>query len=99
MTFPQYGNDVGIGFNANKQKDLFKSGIDPLIVKVIANTNQPVDSDGTLSYYTRYYYKKENPTRLLEIKVTPSSINYVFFSLPTEAGEFAFGVKLTDNDG
>lgn len=99
MTFPQYGNDVGIWFNANKQKDLFKSWVDPLVVKVTANTAQPADPDGTLSYYTWYYYKKDNPTRLLEIKVTPSSINYVFFSVPTDPGEFAFWVKLTDNDG
>jgi hypothetical protein len=99
MTFPQYGNDVGVGFNAQKQKDLFKTSYDPLIVKVSAQTPTPADADGVVSYYTRYYYKKENPSRLLEIKVTPNNIPYVFFSIPREAGEYVFGVKLTDNDG
>jgi PKD repeat protein len=83
MYFPQYGNQFGIGFNQNQQKDIFKLSYDPLIVRIVAQSPNPIDADGVVSYYTFYFYKKENPSRIIEAKVTPGSIPYAYFSLPT----------------
>jgi len=96
LTYPQHGNEVWVGFKENNVRDIFNSEIDPLIVKVTAMN--PVDSDWFVSYYKWYYYYKDDPSRQLEVKVTPSDIPYVFFSLPKMPGEFMFGVTLYDND-
>ncbi|MCF7834746.1 PKD domain-containing protein [Candidatus Gracilibacteria bacterium] len=96
LSYPQYGNEMGVGFNENSVKDIFNSELDPLIVKVSALN--PSDSDGFISYYKRYYYYKDDPSRQLEIKVTPREIPYAFFSLPKMPGEFMFGVTMYDND-
>ncbi len=96
MLFPQYGNEVGVGFNENQKKDMFSLNFDPLIVKITA-TN-PIDADGFISYYKWYYFPKDDPTRFLETKITPGNIPYVFFSLPRIAGEYGFGVTMYDND-
>ncbi len=50
-------------------KDIFNDNFDPLIVKVSAEGS--VDPDGNISYFKRYYYYKDDPTRLLETKITP----------------------------
>jgi hypothetical protein len=86
MMFPQYGNEVGVGFSENQTKDVFAMTFDPLIVKITA-TN-PIDADGFISYYKWYYFPKDDPTRYLETKITPGNIPYVFFSLPKIAGEY-----------
>jgi PKD repeat protein len=96
LFFPQYGNEVGVGFNENQVKDIFNSNFDPLIVKVSAVN--PIDPDGFISYYKRYYYPKDDPTRYIETKITPSDIPYTFFSLPKIPGEYSFGVTMYDND-
>jgi PKD repeat protein len=96
LTFPQYGNEVGVGFKENNAKDIFNDTFDPLIVKVSASN--PKDADGFISYYKRYYTYKDDPTRYLETKITPGSIPYAFFSLPRVPGEFLFGVIMYDND-
>ncbi|MFA7298823.1 MAG: PKD domain-containing protein [Candidatus Absconditabacterales bacterium] len=96
LFFPQYGNEVGVGFKENNTKDIFNDTFDPLIVKVSA-TN-PVDPDGFISYYKWYYYYKDDPTRAIETKITPGNITYAFFSLPRVPGEFMFGVTMYDND-
>lgn len=96
LFFPQYGNEIGIGFSENNAKDIFNDTFDPLIVKVSAtNAN---DSDGFISYFKRYYYYKDDPSRPLETKITPGNIPYAFFSLPRVPGEFMFGVTMYDND-
>jgi hypothetical protein len=59
----------------------------------------PVDLDGSISYIARYYYKPEDPERLLDIKVTPGNSNAVNFAISREAGEYTFGAKIIDNDG
>lgn len=96
LFFPQYGNEIGVGFSENNAKDIFNDTFDPLIVKVSA-TNA-IDSDGFISYFKRYYYYKDDPSRALETKITPGNIPYVFFSLPRVPGEFMFGVTMYDND-
>ncbi|MBU0626970.1 hypothetical protein KKG31_00190 [Patescibacteria group bacterium] len=58
----------------------------------------PIDADGNISYFKRYYYYKEDPNRILETKITPGDVPYAFFSLPRIAGEFMFGVTMYDND-
>ena len=80
LFFPQYGNEIGVGFSENNAKDIFNDTYDPLIVKVSA-TN-PVDPDGFVSYFKWYYYYKDDPSRAIETKITPGDINYAFFSLP-----------------
>lgn len=96
LMYPQYGNEVWIWFQENNVKDIFNSDLDPLIVKVTAMN--PSDADWFVSYYKWYYYYKDDPTRQLEIKVTPSDIPYTFFSLPKMPWEFMFGVTMYDND-
>jgi len=96
LFFPQYGNEVGVGFQENNVKDIFNNRFDPLMVKVMAQG--PEDPDGFISYFKRYYYYKDDPTRILETKITPSDIPYTFFSLPRMPGEFMFGVSMYDND-
>lgn len=96
LFFPQYGNEVGVGFSENNAKDIFNDTFDPLIVKVSATA--PVDPDGFISYYKWYYYYKDDPTRTIETKITPGNIPYVFFSLARIPGEFMFGVTMYDND-
>ncbi len=96
LNFPQYGNEIGVGFSENNAKDIFNDTFDPLIVKVSA-TNA-IDPDGFISYFKWYYYYKDDPSRALETKITPGSIPYVFFSLPRVPGEFMFGVTMYDND-
>lgn len=96
LLFPQYGNEVGVGFKENNAKDIFNDTFDPLIVKVSA-TN-PIDPDGFISYFKWYYYYKDDPSRAIETKITPGNIPYTFFSLPRVPGEFMFGVTMYDND-
>ena len=96
LFFPQYGNQVGVGFSENNAKDIFNDTFDPLIVKVSA-TNA-IDPDWFISYFKWYYYYKDDPSRTLETKITPWTIPYVFFSLPRVPGEFMFGVTMYDND-
>ena len=97
LGFPQYGNEIGVGFKENNARDIFNDTFDPLIVKVMA-TN-PRDPDGFISYFKWFYAYKDDPERYLEMKITPGTIPYVFFSLPRIAGEFVFGVTMYDNDG
>ncbi len=96
LSFPQYGNEVGIGFQENNVKDIFNDTFDPLIVKVSATNT--LDPDGFISYFKWYYAYKDDPTRYLETKITPWNIPYAFFSLPRVPGEFLFGVVMYDND-
>jgi len=96
LFFPQYGNEMGIGFQENNVKDIFNNQFDPLMVKVVAQS--PEDADGFVSYFKWYYYYKEDPSRFLETKITPSDIPYAFFSLPRVPGEFMFGVAMYDSD-
>ncbi len=96
LAFPQYGNEVGVGFNESNAKDIFNDTYDPLIVKVTATNS--IDPDGFISYYKRYYYLKDDSSRPREIKITPGTIPYVFFSLPRDPWEFMFGVTMYDND-
>lgn len=95
INFPQFGNQEGIGLNENNI-DIFSSDYDPLIVKVSASN--PRDQDGFISYYQWYYYYKDDPSRILASKISPASVPYTYFSLPRIPGEFAFGVKIFDND-
>lgn len=67
-----------------------------LIVKVTAMN--AVDPDGNIAYFKWYYHPKDNPNKLLEIRITPNNIPYTFFTLPRVAGEYTFGVTIYDND-
>lgn len=96
LFFPQYGNEMGVWFNENHVRDIFNTEFDPLIVKVQAMN--PQDKDWFISYFKRYYYYKDDPTRPLETKITPWDIQYAYFSLPKIPGEFMFGVTMYDND-
>ena len=96
LFFPQYGNEMWIWFNENQARDITNAGFDPLIVKVQAL--DAVDPDWFISYFKRYYYDKNDPTRPIETKITPGNIPYAYFSLPKIPGEFMFGVTLYDSD-
>jgi len=96
MSFPQYGNDTGIGFFNEKTSDPSFETFDPLVVRLSAENVG--DNDGYISYFTWYYYKSDDPGRILDLKITPGNTNTVTFALSREAGEYVFGVKLTDSD-
>lgn len=97
ISFPQYGNEIWIWFQqGNKTQDIFNSGVDPIIIKV--NADNAYDSDGSISYFKRYYYPKDNPNKIIATKISPGTIPYTFFSVPKQPGEFMFGVKMFDND-
>jgi len=96
LFFPQYGNEMWVGFQENNVKDIFSSNFDPLMVKVTANWSE--DPDWFITYYKWYYYYKDDPARYLETKITPSDIPYAFFSLPRVPWEFMFGVAMYDSD-
>jgi PKD repeat protein len=101
--FPQFGNEVGVWlWQWTKEKTFDPLKVNPLIVKVTANNSK--DKDGSISQYIWYYYKKDDPTRQLELKSSPSSVPYMHFSIPTNdpalwAWDIVFWVKMIDNDG
>ena len=97
LSYPQYGNEVGIGLDPTSQNtvnDIFNGDTD-LTVKVTASNAK--DPDGFISYYKRYYYYKDDPSRRLETKITPSNINYTYFQIK-EPWEYMFWVTVYDND-
>ena len=74
-------------------------GVDPIVVKITANGTR--DPDGFISHYARYYYESNNPDNILSLKITPADIPSTTFIIPKprEEKEYAFGVRLVDNDG
>lgn len=68
-----------------------------MIIRVTATSAK--DPDGQITYFQFYYYDKEDPNRILGVKISPANIPYAFFSLPRTPGEYVFGVKMFDNDG
>jgi hypothetical protein len=113
ISFPQQSSvsktssaqGIGLGGTQNTQTQklsitdiLSDESIDNVIVKLQAQNLK--DPDGFLSHLVRYYYRSENPEKLIEAKVTPGSVQFVNFSIPKprQPGEFSFGVKLIDND-
>lgn len=96
LAYPQYGNQLGVGFSENNVKDICAGEFDPIIIKVVAQ--QPVDPDGSIAYFKWYYYFKDDPTRILETKITPKDIPYAFFNIPKIPWELMFGVQMYDND-
>lgn len=97
LFFPQFWNESWIWINQNKAQDIFQSDFDPLITKITINWAS--DPDWYISYFQWYYYKSDDPTRLLEVKLTPYNTPYTFFAVPKVPWEFTFGVKIIDNDG
>ena len=90
---------MGVGLQqpqAQGDEILSMERFDPLVVK--ATVQGARDLDGFISHFVWYYYKSEDPTKLIEIKVTPASVTYATFSLPRVPGEYTFGVKVVDND-
>lgn len=97
LSYPQFWNETGIGFDQQGvPQDIFVADYDPLMVKVSAIN--PKDNDWSISYFQWYYYYKDDPTRILATKLSPGNIPHTFFSLPKTPGEFAFWVKIYDND-
>ncbi|MDR0368976.1 MAG: hypothetical protein LBH96_00075 [Candidatus Peribacteria bacterium] len=99
LSFPQYGNESGIGFQENNVQNVLEPIGDSnsnLIVKVTANN--AYDPDGSIAYFKWYYYPKDNPNKILETRITPTNIPYTFFTVPRVAGEFMFGVTMYDNN-
>ncbi len=99
LFFPQFGNEIGVGLDQNNVENIFESDKDELIVKVIAHNAD--DFDGQISTFTWYYYNKDDPNRLLEVKANPGNVPYAFFTMSKSAlrWDYAFGVRMTDNDG
>lgn len=98
MTFPQVGSSFGIGIWQNTQNtDIFKADIDPIVVRL--DVTNPRDNDWSIATYRWYYYNVDDPSRYLEIKYTPSTLPYVYFTMSRLPWEYRFAVEITDNDG
>ena len=83
MFFPQFGNEVGIGLNQSAKDNVFNpQKYNQLTVKVTANNAK--DMDGSISQYVWYYYKTDDPTKIISIKATPGNVPYTFFSIDTK---------------
>lgn len=101
--FPQFGNEIGVGLGQGTQEKTFDPlKVNPLIVKVTANN--PKDRDWVISQFVWYYYKADDPTRIIDMRSTPSNVPYTHFTIYTNdpalwAGDIVFGVKMIDNDG
>lgn len=97
LSYPQYGNSIWIWLDPTSQNtvnDIFNGDTD-LTVKV--TTSNAKDSDWFISYYKWYYYYKDDPSRRIETKITPSNIDYTYFQIK-EAWEYMFWVTVYDND-
>ncbi len=80
--FPQFGNEIGVGLQqGTKEKTFDPTKVNPLIVKVQANNVK--DTDGSVSQYIWYYYKADDPTRMLDMRATPGNVPYTHFSIAT----------------
>lgn len=98
LWFPQFWNEIGVGLGQGTQEKTFDpTKVNPLIVKV--NAISPKDNDGFITQYIWYYYKKDDPSRKIDLKPTPANSPNTFFSIFSEPGEIVFGVKMIDNDG
>ncbi|MBP7848029.1 hypothetical protein KA013_02285 [Patescibacteria group bacterium] len=104
LSFPQSGggNAVGIGVPGGQsvQREIFNdAGIDPIVVALQAQGAK--DTDGVISHFVWYYYPSDDPDRIISLKITPSSVPSTTFVVPKPhyPTEYAFGVRLVDNDG
>ena len=103
--FPQYGWEQvwSTSFKptlpnwSNLPKDIFTSGIDPLIVRL--NAIWAYDPDwAVVTYYRWYYYKQDDPENLIQVKITPYNVPSTVFSLPRIPGTYMFWVEVCDVD-
>ncbi len=105
ISFPQAGggNAVGIGVPGawqGVQREIFNDvWIDPIVVSLQAQGAR--DDDGVLSHFVWYYYPSDDPDRIISLKITPASVPSTTFVVPKPhyPTEYAFGVRLVDNDG
>ena len=98
LTFPQYTDDLSIGYNTTSNRTLFDcSWTNNLTIKVTAVDAR--DPDWTISRLRFYYYNVDDPDRILEYKETWISIPYVYFVIPRISWEYKFWVMVYDNDG
>lgn len=100
MSFPQYWNQTWIWINQQQvetqMQDSFNADYDPLIVRI--NALNSSDPDWHISHYKWYYYKDWDKDNYLEVKITPSTVPYVVFSMQKIPWRYVFWVKLYDND-
>ena len=66
-----------------------------LVVKLAATNAE--DIDWGINYFKWYYYYKDDPSRRLETKITPGTVNYTHFELK-EPWEYMFWVAIYDNN-
>lgn len=104
LDFPQPGggNSVGVGVNTKitSQREIFSdTSIDPIVVNVSAKGVR--DPDGIISHFIWYYYPSQDPDRIISLKVTPANVPQTTFVVPKPYSpmEYAFGVRVIDNDG
>jgi len=102
MYFPQYSGKQSGTFQPriwtnNVPKDIFTTGFDPLLVKIVAVGAHDKDSS-ILSYYRWYYYKKWDRENPIKVKITPYNVPEVIFPVARMAGEYIFWVDVCDVD-
>lgn len=104
LDFPQPGggNTIGVGVSTKitAQREIFSdSSIDPIVVNVSAKGVR--DPDGVVSKFIWYYYPKNDPDRIIDINQTPATVAQTTFVVPKPYSpmEYAFGVRVIDNDG
>lgn len=104
LDFPQPGggNTIGVGVSTKitAQREIFSdTSIDPIVVNVSAKGVR--DPDGVVSKFIWYYYPKNDPDRIIDIKQTPATVSQATFVVPKPYSpmEYSFGVRIVDNDG
>jgi hypothetical protein len=91
---------VGVALDTVSQRDVFtNSAIDPVVVKV--NAKGVRDPDGFISHFAWYYYESNNPDNIISLKITPADVPSTSFIVPKphHPTEYAFAVRIVDNDG
>lgn len=103
LDFPQPGggNSIGVWVNTKitSQREIFTdTSINPIVVTVSAKGVR--DPDGVISKFIWYYYPKNDPDRIIDIKQTTASVPQTTFVVPKPYSpmEYAFGVRVVDND-
>jgi len=103
LDFPQPGwwGNVGVwaATETVSNREIFSdSSIDPIVVRVQAKGTR--DNDGFISHYAWYYYESNNPDNIVSLKITPADVTSTSFIVPkpTNPTEYAFAVRMVDND-
>lgn len=104
LDFPQpwWWTNVGVwaATQVVQNREVFNDpSIDPIVVRVHAKWTK--DPDWFISHYAWWYYESNNPDNIISLKITPADVPSTSFIIPKPHTnlEYAFAVRMVDNDG